>query len=262
MEHLNYCRQAVKALLKSKRPHDRLAIIRRMNAATKFLLPEWGETIDDPQLRGLDREIGINLPHAQIALEYAASTQKNILLARQDGEFIIMQMLIQLGWDSTWYTTGEMVMSRQDWRTAFPDGTAWPLVIPRDAEDDIPQELLDEAGCRLSSFLNALACANVHAERREPRAGAKLKKGALPFDAYHVLTIDVGAGESKPILSGLGAIGHHRSPREHMRRGHIRKLPDGRRIWVNATLVNAGSGGSITKDYALRDRSTATQALA
>ena len=47
--------------------------------------------------------------------------------------------------------------------------------------------------------------------------------------------------------------GHHRSPREHLRRGHIRRLADGRRIWVNAAIVGAGKGvGVVSKDYALR----------
>lgn len=96
------------------------------------------------------------------------------------------------------------------------------------------------------SFINALSCSNVRTARHEPKKSKP--KSALPFDAYHVLTIGT-TGVSR-IAPGIGA---HRSPREHLRRGHIRRLDDGRRIWVNATVVAAGRGaGVVTKDYAFR----------
>ena len=98
------------------------------------------------------------------------------------------------------------------------------------------------------SLCNALACSNVHIERSEPKKAGKKIKAALPFDAYHILTIDAtgAAGER------VGRAGEHRSPREHLRRGHIRRLADGRRIWINATVVAAGRGaGVVSKDYRL-----------
>ena len=98
-------------------------------------------------------------------------------------------------------------------------------------------------------FLNALSCANVHVERDLPKKAGKKINSALPFDTYHVLTIDV-PGHAGAVGSPTGG---HRSPREHLRRGHIRRLEGGRRIWVNATVVAAGRGaGVVTKDYALR----------
>lgn len=42
------------------------------------------------------------------------------------------------------------------------------------------------------------------------------------------------------------------SPREHLRRGHIRRLEDGRKFWINAAVVAAGNGGKIHKDYGIR----------
>jgi hypothetical protein len=98
-----------------------------------------------------------------------------------------------------------------------------------------------------------LHCKNVHTEKIEVSKTRKAihssKKAALPFDTYHVLTIDA---PGKP-GEGERAGGNHRSPREHLRRGHIRRLGGGRRIWVNATVVAVGcSGGTVKKDYALR----------
>ena len=71
------------------------------------------------------------------------------------------------------------------------------------------------------------------------------KCGALPFDDYHVLTINVGGQGQRE----GAANGSHRSPREHLRRGHIRRLQDGRKLWVNATVVNPGVGAKVMKDY-------------
>ena len=70
------------------------------------------------------------------------------------------------------------------------------------------------------------------------------KKGKIPFFSYHTLHI----GKPRSGKSGE-SIGTHNSPRLHFRRGHIRKLADGRRIWVNACLVGDKSKGMVMKDY-------------
>jgi hypothetical protein len=108
----------------------------------------------------------------------------------------------------------------------------------------------DEVGALLN-LLNVLSCRNVHTEKSLPKKTSMAmnagKKNAVPFDAYHYLVIDT---PKKSESSGVG--GSHASPREHLRRGHIRRLADGRRIWVNATVVSAGSGGVVAKDYVMR----------
>ena len=98
-------------------------------------------------------------------------------------------------------------------------------------------------------MLNALGCSNVQIERSKPKRAGKKVKAALPFDAYHVLTIDAPGRAGDRVVP----TGPHRAPREHLRRGHIRRLADGRRTWVNATVVASGRrGGVIKKDYAIR----------
>jgi hypothetical protein len=88
----------------------------------------------------------------------------------------------------------------------------------------------------------------VHTQKLPPlKAPKKKAKDALPFDSYHILTVDAPGGGN---LNGRS--GGHRSPREHLRRGHIRRYENGARIWVNATVVNAGIGGRVSKDYLLR----------
>jgi hypothetical protein len=105
-----------------------------------------------------------------------------------------------------------------------------------------PADCGDECGA-LMDMLNALSCSNVETTRIHSKQGAKVKHG-LPFDSYHVLTIKQSATSAREALGGS-----HRSPREHLRRGHVRRLESGSRIWVNATVVNPGVGAVIAKDY-------------
>lgn len=107
-------------------------------------------------------------------------------------------------------------------------------------------DMMDECNS-VMGLIEALSCKNVGIEslpQRKMNKGA-MKRGALPFNDYHILTV---TGQSK---SGNGSgDAHHRSPREHLRRGHIRRLSTGN-TWVNSTVVNAGIGSKIIKTYAL-----------
>ena len=106
--------------------------------------------------------------------------------------------------------------------------------------------MMDECNS-VMGLIEALSCKNVGIEalpQRKMNKGA-MKRGALPFSSYHVLTV---TNQSKHV-KGYGDA-HHRSPREHLRRGHIRRLTTGN-TWVNSTVVNAGIGSKIIKTYAL-----------
>lgn len=119
-------------------------------------------------------------------------------------------------------------------------GANWEKYAAMDLNDEILSVL---------SLLEALSCKNVSTEKlptRKLNKGAQ-KRGALDFDEYHVLTINK---TSTDVGVGLGG-GSHRSPREHLRRGHIRRLPQGN-IWVNSTVVNPNVGGRINKVYELQ----------
>ena len=202
--------------------------------------------LPDAELRGLDGLDKLSLPFPTVALEYRDSAgSKRISLATERDDDIALQHIICGA--IPWTPTCTVLMPRNapfllkgGAREGLPD------VLPLDPE--CPLEIAEEPAVALLSLLNALACTNVRIERSEPKkAGTKIK-AALPFDTYHILTIEA------PSLRGLGAAtGGHGSPREHLRRGHIRRLADGRRIWVNATVVAAGRGaGVVTKDYELR----------
>jgi len=102
----------------------------------------------------------------------------------------------------------------------------------------------------LLNLLNALQCSNVHIESAgPPRPQRKKASTSLPFDEYHILTVDVPRSAG----STTGAGGTHASPREHLRRGHIRRLQSGLKVWVNACVVGSGNAlGRIEKSYDVR----------
>lgn len=254
LQHTNYCRQAIPVLRAMERQHPREDVRREatlaVNAisdAKKFLIPNGGRILPDAELRALDTSGRLSLPFPVIALEYTdnKSKQRRITLATERSEDIALQHLISFD-AVNWTPTCLVLMPRYGFVMPSGGGLFMPKVTALD--DECPDELAAEPAIAVLSLLNALACANVHIERSEPKKAGKKIKSALPFDTYHVLTIDA------PGNGGQGAAtGGHRSPREHLRRGHIRRLADGRRIWVNATVVAAGRGaGVVTKDYAVR----------
>jgi hypothetical protein len=105
--------------------------------------------------------------------------------------------------------------------------------------------------CAIVEFCCALSCSNVsHDEIVKPPEAlsrARSAKGLSKLFSYHVLTIGgQSSGSSEQAINST-----HASPRVHLRRGHIRRLPD-KRVWVNACVVGDKSIGMVVKDYALQ----------
>lgn len=230
-------------------------------ASTKFILPDFGRLHDDPEYRALDDSLSLSLPYEFIALEYtringelhdhvgSAQSSKAIVFARQRDDSIAITPAVWFDSKGMWSPMPEAAIPRTGYlRRDLPKMNGYTAVNVWRADERIPlSDYQDEIGTLLC-FLNILGCSNVNVERVEPKTSGRKIKAALPFDTYHVLTIDV------PRIAGAGeSTGGHRSPREHLRRGHIRRMSDGRRIWVNATVVAAGRGaGVVHKDYAIR----------
>lgn len=282
MQHLNYCRQLAKqckeflAISGIDGGIKELAVkvIELYTSSTKFLLPVGGRLFDDRQYRALDETVPINLPYPRIALEYQSNEHqrapgepicwqdgapiyeddssiaapKRVLFAEESGDWIVITIAFWAKSDGDWRLLPQCFIPRTYYLDRTLEVLGRAAIKVGLANERFPlSDYTDEVGALLC-FLNVLQCSNVNIERSEPRKPGKKVKAALPFDTYHILTIDSTSG-------GVGgaATGGHRSPREHLRRGHIRRLADGRRIWVNAAVVGAGRGaGVVIKDYALR----------
>lgn len=272
MEHLNYCRQMVRQFnerlsvpsIHHAEAQNLIESVTLAAKAEKFLMPHGGLAVDDLEMRALDETAPLNLPHKCIAIEYQADTRtplghgqvsapKRIIFAVQADDVIAVKFVACAAFNGIWYSHPWVAIDRVGALAARHDGRVKFSFRQFNLENYDGVSLGDyrDELTVLLAMLNALACSNVHIERSEPRGhGKRPKAAALPFDAYHVLTIDIPGGSGA--RSGIGG---HRSPREHLRRGHIRRLEEGRRIWVNATVVAAGRGaGVVTKDYAVRRR--------
>lgn len=104
----------------------------------------------------------------------------------------------------------------------------------------------------IRSLCGILNCSNVRVETVPPSEKLNRKRvsnGKLPFEEYRVLTVDMEPRE--PQSSRPGMIGRQ-SPRQHFRRGHIRRYQSGLSIWIQPQLIGDPSLGKITKDYEIR----------
>lgn len=99
----------------------------------------------------------------------------------------------------------------------------------------------------LLEFCLTVNCQNVETARIDPPPklnSKRMKSGKAPLDSYHVLLIP---GERQ--VMGSEGEGERSGPRLHWRRGHLRRLQDGRVIWVRHALVGNKEQGSVEKTY-------------
>lgn len=258
MKPLNYCRQVTAVLQESlvdaipERVEHYSLLLRTLRLAEKFSLPDGGSFLVDPDLRALDETMPLRLPYPITALEYPVSDvdAKRVLLAVQQDTGIFFSTFFWEGknhrrWGLSPFTA---TIPNADYLRRGSGGLEISMNVSYDG--DLEESLYPRAeAARILQLLNMLACANVRTEKVSQKQSSK--KDALPFDSYRVLLIE----QRQPAKAGPSTGGTHRSPREHLRRGHIRRYESGLKVWVNAAVVNAGVGGLVTKDYAVKDNS-------
>lgn len=258
IQHPNFCRQMLSQIV----PHldsgrDKNGLYRDAcefaRNAVKFALPKSGRLFNDPSLRALDENLELRLPFPTTALEYfhekcetnaeGVCSTKRIMLAVEEVDAILVLPICWLDDKAQWacYMPFKIPKVGCIVRDNRPEHE--PAFNIQCVGGSPAAHMSDDLGCVLG-FLNALQCSNVKIDKSSSKAGNV--KSVYPFDSYHVLTIESAPGTKR----GEGG-SSHRSPREHLRRGHIRRLPD-KKIWVNAAVIGAGKGGGkITKDYKL-----------
>ena len=117
---------------------------------------------------------------------------------------------------------------------------------------------MDTAGeaTAIRQMCAVLNCSNIETKTVTPSPKLnrkRAKKGKQPFFEYKILEV-VPQGAKKPHLGGT-----HASPRIHLRRGHIRRLPE-KQVWVQPCVVGEKKNGVIMKDYKIRDQQSSVAA--
>ena len=115
------------------------------------------------------------------------------------------------------------------------------------AKSDGVDDVAGEASVLLE-LLEALSCKNVEQsihQQASPKNAQRIKSYKLPIYETKFLTIKTSEGKAE---GKSGFLGSHASPRQHLRRGHIRRLESGN-IWVNSCVVGDSSKGVIDKQY-------------
>ena len=124
-----------------------------------------------------------------------------------------------------------------------------PDAAIRNSLHDIGEEITSTIG-----LLAALSCSNVKYSTIPAPNKLNLKRAKsnkLPFYEYKELYVDVQGSHNKS-SQGSGLPSGRQSPREHLRRGHIRRLSTNRNVWVQSAVVGACRKGHIDKAYVLR----------
>ena len=104
-----------------------------------------------------------------------------------------------------------------------------------------------KSGAAALEFLEAMSCKNVEAvtyQKASPKNAQRIKSHKAPIYETKILSLVM----PQKVAKGEKLFGTHASPRQHLRRGHIRRLDTGN-IWVNACVVGDASNGIINKQY-------------
>lgn len=226
------------------------AIVRAIPQAQHFTLPAGGRLFDDG-LRGLDTDLhALRLPYPVVTISFADGARRTLVVAQELHEAERITIAVQVAVD-----TGD----GQGW--GFYPCTAHP--VQRHDDGSIGWSCFDAIGSRLDrapmheavmaagravlELIEALSCNNVAAEvveRIDPAVNARRRRqGKLPL--YEVRRLVVKVGEQ---VHAIGApVGDRNGPREHLRRGHVRRLADGRRTWIQACVVGSRALGVVRK---------------
>ena len=244
------------------------ALLHNIKNSEKFMLPDGGIIHADSNLRALSNDL-LRLPYPCIALEYFTTDEG---LVPEGNSHVPRTILVVCenkpdhNWPCDYITIWEIVYVTKHKLWGLYSVTTLPVSGWRKEENNVllihhrslrigdlvtgevkhnPEAM--QAMYPVLNFLNVLQCQNIKMEKLPPRKtlSGQNKRCKLPFDSYHVLTVPAVRSQN----SGPHTCGNHSSPREHLRRGHIRRYQDGKQIWVNATVVNPGVGGKISKSY-------------
>lgn len=270
INHTNYVRQLRKQMIKLIERDSKILkeigmyeesvkLLLLSRISQNFILPDGGDILDDDSFSAINENEKLNLPFPCIALEYSRAkyskgnkdvtqpTKGLFFAVDADEEWIDIYPCLWHNKLKGWAPAGSASIPKNKY--LIRDSSSVPqIAIASNHEKISAADYKSEAGV-LFGFINALSCSNISITRSKAKNSNKKTKTPLGFDDYHILTLKSNnTSPNNVVMDGA----ERRSPRKHLRRGHIRRLNNGNRVWVNASIINAHrEGGFVSKDYRL-----------
>lgn len=263
----NYAAQAIKGLqdfykragkgLTEKEDILIQSFINHIEKSVKFVIPDDGLIFND-NFKGLNNS-KINLPFENISIEYWDSVEnlKVVVFASKDSgtdSIWVAATFNHKTINNTWFP--ELHVAYLDSNSIIEGGgykynLGFPSLLPIMKSRTVGgyQPRIHNFIRSIPELIEALSCKNITTANHQaasPVNEKRIKAGKLPFYETKILMIDTRSSSGKSAISG----GSHASPRQHLRRGHIRRLESGN-IWVNSCVVGDSYKGSISKQYAV-----------
>lgn len=254
--------------------------LRVLGKAARFSLPENGVLLDLKDYRQ-DFAGMLRLPYPCLTLEYRNTrpaepwlipSSKTIVLCWQ-GDYATEFRIEAEPPDVVYFTHIWFDDEQGEWE---PSSVAWgfrPNELRPDPTNGIAVEGFHHFPCHIEAYDRLLSenddrwleqdlarcfepllgfcltvnCENVQTAEVAPPAklnAKRVKNGKQPLDSYHVLVLP-GGDASAP----QGGSAHRQGPRSHWRRGHLRRLGEGRVVWVRHALVGNRELGNVQKEY-------------
>lgn len=265
----NYAAQVEKVLKDATydKTELRLMALDIIKNSQHFAIPDKGTILND-KIKGLvDKPI--NLPFDCVTLEYYNPPldtydlvkdeyiTKSILLARQDETSIYVLAMGYLPRIKDWAISKCIFIVKRN-SLCKDEGIKYDVVFPDNFDKYANQESLDnhEKFTRvlfhpLFELLEALTCKNVYFESLEGidlgKNERRIKQGKVPFYETKILCVKSTGSEIDKSWKGES----HASPRQHLRRGHIRRYEE-YSIWINDQVIGKAENGRIDKSYAVK----------
>lgn len=121
---------------------------------------------------------------------------------------------------------------------------------PIEEDADLPKDVAEVMLATMSKWLEIMdtGCNSYRPEIKPTFTNKrKIAEGKLP--TYDWRTVRIEPAKERTESKG----GTHASPRQHDRRGHIRRLRNGKNVWVKPHKVGDSAKGYVFHDYAVKE---------
>lgn len=245
------------------------SIISMLRTGQKFFLPTNGLLLDISVVKDEYNDL-IKLPYPVCVLEFNANDYdagKNpyqvtselvhpskfiVILHENEGGEIITNSLFE--YEGKFYTSPfESKLDRMDSASNLIDfiPSLTFATLAKNFKEVDKSSVMNDLHLDISvahQFMIVINTKNVTKDKIFPSEKLnkkRCKNDKEPYDSYWVL--DILKEEHERVVNG----GSHASPRQHFRRGHLRRLQNGDVVWVRHCLVGNKEQGVVNKSYSI-----------